>query len=349
MSTAPEATVADATPAPAKKTIAKFSGEWRSPTEIAIALDGPLADPDRINLPIKKDAIESYKEHGVIDPIHVVKGPPAGTTRYLLGGVEYADPGPGILFAVDGRQRIRGAMLANQQLKAAKADHLIQIKVLVDPAPAAEHTLTEKLVIRNEHRTQDGALAKARKAARLKGYGQTNVQIGRTFGVEAATVAGWLLLLNCIPEIQQLVESGAIPARVASVLGKLPADQQKAELAKVAEAGATLGGNTGFDNANAAVRANAAGAGGEDAEESEARTPRAEKIRSRELFELYEACAPDDKGKFESDSVELIRALVGFMTGYDPKARALIAFDDVHSKVRPIIKERIRRAKGGAV
>ncbi len=337
-------TMSDVTEATPKKTPAKFSGAWYSPDQIAIALDGPLADPDRINLPIKKDAIDSYKTHGVLDPIHAVKGPPEGTTQYLLGGATYqvaTHPAKDTPFAVDGRQRVRGAMLANQQLKAAKSDHLLQIKVLLDGPPAETSTLTEKLVIRNEHRTQDGPMAKARKAERLKAYGKSNVQIGATFGVDAATVAGWLALLNCIPEIQQGVEAGAIPARAASLMGKLPAAEQAAKLAEITAQGGTLAGKAGFENA-----ANAARASRQPGKEGEETRVRAERIRSRELFQLYELTAPDPESKkFANEDAELLHAITGWMVGMDPTARQLKQWANMFDFVREVLKERKRRSE----
>lgn len=192
----------------------------------------PFADEDRLTANVNDAAVANVERFGIKTPVS-------------------AKEVNGRLYVTDGRQRVIWARLATLRVREAGDETEIRVPVIIDKASDVETTL----VIANEHRKDDGPVAKARKAERLRTRGYSEDEIQNMFGVTAATLANWRHLTACEPSILARVETGEIPVAAAYQIGQLPAHEQSRALDLIETSGATLKGAEGVANVARAAEA----------------------------------------------------------------------------------------------
>jgi ParB family chromosome partitioning protein len=296
----------------------KFAGVWMDPDNVEIVgVDVPedvcpqLADPDRIKDAPSPTLVESVYRHGVKTAITIRKN---GTH----------------VLAVDGRQRILAARLANDRLRSEGADEsaLIRIPALPDRSEGLKGAAAT-LVIANEHRKEDGPVAKARKAQRLREMGHAEEEIQAMFGVSKMTLSNWRNLLQVDPKLLAKVEKGTIPVAVGYQLGKLPEEEQADALAKLLE---ESGGDASALKGEKGRKAAAKAAKGESATVSA-------KLPAKGVKDLYARLEPTEEEPAEDDHQVLAHALLAVLLGDDPTGKGLRDFPSVHKVVRRVIRD----------
>lgn len=283
----------------------EFKGLIMAPEDITIVgVDCPdetcpeLADPDRVHLPLDPGMIASIQKHGVREPVTIRK----------IGDTVYAE---------NGRRRILHARAVNE----AGADPPILLRCQV-AAKGSDPTLG--LVIPNEHRQDDGIIARARKAERLLARGVDLDDVAAAFGVSKQTVGNWLALLELPKPLQAKVSSGQIPATAARELSKLePAerDARAAELVTAAEAGPVRG-----RKAEALAR-------GTKPPKDGAKSLPAKTVRA-----LHARFEPTDSEPLEDEFQELTAALLKVLIGDDPTGKGLKRWPTVHKHTKKILR-----------
>jgi len=188
----------------------------------------PLFD-ERSTLPIDEMMVRNIQAFGVLEPVIVTR-----------------DAETGDVLVVDGRQRVRHALIANERLSAAGLPPLLvpaSTRKGDDPA-----TLMGIMVATNEVRQADPPMIRAAKMQRLKNLGRDEGAIALTFGVNKLTVSNTLALLDCSKAVRDAVESGKIGVTEARTLSKLKPAEQSAKVRELIEATA---GKTGHAKARA--------------------------------------------------------------------------------------------------
>lgn len=184
--------------------------------------------------PEAKAFIESILTFGVTDEIKVCKR-------------------RGMILAVDGRRRILGARRANEILTAKRSQVRIEVPIVVDKTD--DQTVAMRLG--NAFRLDDPPWVKAQEAARLRRMGKSEKDIAiLSGGVEPVTLRNWEHYLNCVAEIQKLVESKALPFAVAIEIGKLGKGEKARQMLAfetLRNMGAKLTGEQGRENVKAVV------------------------------------------------------------------------------------------------
>lgn len=170
---------------------------------------------DRAKQPPREELVVSIMEHGILQPIKVTS----------IGGLPHV---------VMGRGRVVAAREARRRFEAQGTDGLPMVPAVDGSGEAL--TLARQVVVENEIRTADDPVNRARKMQRLRDLGASPEMIGKDFGMSAANVRQQLKLLDLDAEVQTAVSTGAVPAGAATQLAKLPVDQQRAAVAKVAKA-----------------------------------------------------------------------------------------------------------------
>lgn len=215
---------------------AKFTGFWVPPEHLMIvgidceADDCPdLADPDRLNIPVEDLAL-NVAAHGIKEPVVIKK---------------YAHLDRPVVVA--GRCRVRAARRANEILRERGDDRAIEVPCISDKSDAFT-----TMVLENEFRVNDSALASARKARRMMERGATDKEIATAFGRSVSAVRFWWKLLEASPAVQEAVKRGAITASVAVEIAKLrPSEQSDA----LREAVASGRGSATLDNVRSTRKA----------------------------------------------------------------------------------------------
>jgi ParB-like chromosome segregation protein Spo0J len=156
------------------------------------------------------------------------------------------------LDVVDGRQRVINGCEANRRLRKAGND---PIRVPCKLERGEDSYMASLMVLSNEMRRNDEPLTRAAKAKRLLDMGKTEEEVCITFGFDNATLSRLLLLLDCGPEIRELVRSGKLGYVAASQLGTLSREEQLVQLRALQAAGQTTTGDVAR-----AVRAKKTGA-----------------------------------------------------------------------------------------
>lgn len=173
--------------------------------------DGPgheLYD-ERILLPLSAENVASVVAYGVVTTVNVRKN---------------GDQ----LEVIDGRQRVRWARLANSKLRGAGKDP-ITVPVLIRRIDVK--TAAGEMIVQNEHRRDDDALTRAKKAQRMLTAGRKMVEVALAFGVSVQSISQWLKLLDLSATLQKMLEDGRLSATTASTLASLDHKAQ-AEAAK---------------------------------------------------------------------------------------------------------------------
>lgn len=183
-----------------------------------VLVDDPdhLLYDERVHLPTDESLVRNIIMHGVIKPVVINK----------------IDDNPVV---VDGRQRVKAALIASDRLEA---EGKARLKVPCMIRRGNAETLLGVAVSANEHRKDDSPLGRAHKMLRLLGAGYTEDECVIIFGVSGQTIANWLKLVELPNAVQDAVDRGAISATAASGLSGLGHKECKTALAKlVSESG----------------------------------------------------------------------------------------------------------------
>ena len=177
----------------------------------------PLYDEGRLKEKIPESLVKNIMKFGVIETVSVTK----------VGDVAVV---------VDGRRRVRAAREAKKR-QTAQGEETIKVPCLLKRGDDDE--LIGVLISGNEHRLDDGPIARAMKAAKLKDRGRNLSEIGVYFGVSATAISNWLKVLDCVAEVKRAVEQGVISMSAAIELADLSPEEQKVALAKMIAEGKT--------------------------------------------------------------------------------------------------------------
>jgi ParB family chromosome partitioning protein len=156
----------------------------------------PLFDP-RVNLPVDEAMVLNIMNEGVLEPVLFTP----------------SDAGPVV---VAGRRRVKAAIEANRRL--AKLG-LPTIRIPAMRKRGDNKVMLGILVSENEHRVDDDANGKAKKAQRCLDLGMTNDEICIKFGWSSPTLRSHLRLLEAAPEVRKAVAEGKLSVTAS---GKLP-------------------------------------------------------------------------------------------------------------------------------
>ncbi len=168
---------------------------------------------ERVNLPLDMALVKSLMAVGSKVPIIVKKD---------------GDK----LLIVEGRQRYKAALKANELLKKDGCEPL-KVKVYIESGTDVE--MFGLSILTNELRQQDGVLEKAAKCKRYLDMGRTEEEAAVTFGVTRVTISNWVKI-NALPAaIRKAVETGKLSVTAAAKLAELEAGKQADALKKMLE------------------------------------------------------------------------------------------------------------------
>ncbi len=238
---------------------------WFAPEKLILITDKdhPLYDK-RVELPVDPALVKNIKAKGVLESIIVVK---EGEDKAIV---------------VDGRQRVKAAIEANKELIK---EGLSPIRVPAMQRRGDDGSLYGVLISANEFRHDDDIIEKAKKAAKLIGYGQTETEVALTFGVSVVAVRSWLRVLETDVSVRDAVRAGKLSATAAGQLATLPRDEQKKELAELIAEAASQG------KKHVTTKAATRKAASKKTKTSRALTARG----TREIVERFRACTgPED-------------------------------------------------------
>jgi ParB family chromosome partitioning protein len=170
----------------------------------------PLWDK-RVHLPLNQEMTDSIIEFGVVQPIRVVVD---------------AD---GKVYVSAGRQRVRNARVAIEQLKAAGEEAEIIVPAIAEKIGDGERH-AQIAVVENAHRTASSILDKAEDARRMIDRGTPIGRVALINAVSVPTVQSWLALLDCSTPVKAAVIADKISPTAAVKLAGLPAKDQRAAL-----------------------------------------------------------------------------------------------------------------------
>lgn len=188
------------------------------PNSLVIVSDKkhPLYD-ERATMPIDERLIDSIMKSGVLEPVIVRRN----------GEDEKGRP---IVEVVDGRQRVRAAMIANHRISEAGGEP-IRVPAITKRGDGGD--LMGIMITTNEIRKQDPPLIKAKKVQRYLDLGRSLEEAAVTFGATVTTLKGYLALLDCHPDVIKAVDGGRIGVTHARTLSALPQEKQSEELEKL--------------------------------------------------------------------------------------------------------------------
>ncbi|CAM3897002.1 ParB/RepB/Spo0J family partition protein [Klebsiella variicola] len=182
----------------------------------------PLYD-ERIHLPISEAMVLNIMDQGVLEPIIVWK-----------------DPETGLSCVVDGRQRVRHTLEANQRLlKEGKEPLLV-------PAVAKRGSavrMAQAMVSANEIRQADTPLGRAKKMAYALERGHDEQDLSLMFGCSVQTVRATLSLLDATQAVKDAVESGTVTVTQARQLASLEPEAQREKVKEIETATAGTSGH----------------------------------------------------------------------------------------------------------
>lgn len=191
-----------------------------NPNDLVIVSDKdhPLYD-ERAFMQPEERLIESIMKVGVLEPIIVRKNGEDKT-------------GKPIVEVVDGRQRVRAALIANARIKEAGGEE-IRIPAVRKRGDGGD--LLGIMITTNEIRKADPPMIKAKKVQRYLDIGRTLEEAAVTFGATVTTIKGYLALLDCHADVVKAIEAGRIGITHARKLAAMPQEEQKVELVKLLE------------------------------------------------------------------------------------------------------------------
>jgi len=295
----------------------KSSYYWYFPEEIERITDprDPLFDP-RVLLPADPGLVDSILEHGVQEPIAIVRR-----------GAK--------LFLADGRRRHAAVEEANRRLKRAgnDKDSLIRLPCLHVRGVKPE----DAMVIRHSHRLDESTIERAMKAEAMRARGYDDEQIASKHGKSVATIELWKHAMRAPHDAIEKCKSGELSFQALVELGKIeePAKQVEA-MAAIKEVAESDGGRK-KGRIVEAVRDTKKGKkrpAATKSEESDARGP----LGRAKIRKVCEALAPTKDDEVDPESPEeLAWRLMRIVTG-DGTPALLKAWPNVARLVREALK-----------
>ena len=186
----------------------------------------PLYD-ERLALPVSEELALSIAREGQINAGKVRKNGPK-------------------LEILDGRQRYRASLLANEWIKkgdprvAFRSGQLVQFKFEV-VKPEDEQSAVRQMLAANLH-IEDSPMVRAKRIARALKWGLTLDDVRVAYGFKSKnTVENILALLDCAAPVQQALERREIPESVARRFVGLDHEKQKELLAAMRDKGVMRG------------------------------------------------------------------------------------------------------------
>lgn len=162
--------------------------------------DSPLYD-ERLELPVSEEMAQSLAREGQINAGKVRKNGPK-------------------LEVLDGRQRFRATLLANEWVRtkdprvAFRAGQLLQFKFEVVRAEDEQDAI-RKMIAANLH-IEDTPMVRAKRIARAIKWGISEEEVRINYGFKSATsVQNILALLDCAPFVQKAVDAGELTESLA--------------------------------------------------------------------------------------------------------------------------------------
>lgn len=192
------------------------------------------------------------ERHRKLDPAMVANIKHYGVIQHITVRKE-AD---GRLVVVAGRRRVLHARAAAAE-QADAGEICVQIPCVVEKD--SDGQLMGIMASENEHRRDDGSLAKAQKAAKMMRVGGCSEdEAAVAFGVTRATMKTWLRLLEADPKLHKAIDAGRVSESVAAKLAALPRADQAPMLEEViAEAAANPSGTGKVTQGAARAKVNA--------------------------------------------------------------------------------------------
>lgn len=174
----------------------------------------PLWD-ERVNLPVDMDLSRNISVYGVLETVKVRK-----RGQYPSG---HNLEGQDIIEVIDGRQRTRSCRVA---AKAAKEAGEVPPLLKIEFMKISDDVASGIMISTNEQRRDDLPSAKARKAARVLGFGHSVADVALMFGVSRVTIGQWIKFGELDPKVTAMVDAGALSFSAAVQLHPLnPAEQ----------------------------------------------------------------------------------------------------------------------------
>lgn len=192
--------------------------------------DSPLYD-ERLELPVSEEMALSLAREGQLQAGKVRKNGPK-------------------LEILDGRQRFRASLLANQWIReqhervAFRAGRLLEFKFEV-VRPEDEQDAIRKMIAANLH-IEDTPMVRAKRIARALKWGITEEEVRVNYGFKSpSSITNILALLDCAPAVQKAVDAGELPESVARRFRDLEHTKQKELLEEMRAKGVMRGAGAG--------------------------------------------------------------------------------------------------------
>jgi ParB family transcriptional regulator, chromosome partitioning protein len=199
---------------------------WFDPEKLVVVEDQnhPLYD-SRVNLPIDESMILDVMYRGVHTPIQVRRN---GT----------GDDGKPIVEVVAGRQRVKACREANKRLREqGKEPYWVPARL----RRGQDADMFGLLVSENTHRRNDGPVVKAQKIEKYLSLGRSQEEACVTFGLGLQMLKQYLVILDCVPEVQAAIDGSKLPVSVGKDFAAMKREDQGAALAKMLAAGVNKG------------------------------------------------------------------------------------------------------------
>lgn len=202
----------------------------------------PLYDPSVHQQP-PKAFVEGIIEHGVLKPICIRRN---GTDRY----------GRAIIEVVDGRMRVKGARLANVELrKLGKEPILVEAKLQKGMGDADAESA---MILLNEHQRVEDLVTRAERLKRYLAHGHTEKQARVHFGMRSRGFTQLMQVIEMSEPVRAALRDKKVTFEIAVKLSALPESKQAAALEAVL---AEAGGKGRGEKAKAAADKHTAGNG----------------------------------------------------------------------------------------
>jgi ParB family transcriptional regulator, chromosome partitioning protein len=199
-------------------------------------IDVYLFDPEDVVLVEEKDSAlydervdNDFKESLVLNMMFAPDGVPQGVIETLSGR---RNSETGKVEIIDGRQRTKAAREANKRLKK---QGLEPIRLPVHIKRANDQRAMAMLISANEHRTEDSADARARKAQRYIDLGRDEKEVAVLLGVSESTVKNLLRLLDAPAAVRNAEAAGKISTSDAYKLAREEPERAKEMLSELLE------------------------------------------------------------------------------------------------------------------
>ncbi len=166
---------------------------------------------ERVKLPVDENLVLNIMVHGVKIPVLVAKE-----------GEQ--------LIVIDGRQRVKAAIEANDRLKKDGSEP-VKVKMMMERGDEAD--LFGICIIGNRMRQDDGPIVNARKAKRLLDMDPNVAKCALVFGVNKLQIERWLKLLDLAAPVIKAIENEEITATAAAELAGLTREKQVEALAEL--------------------------------------------------------------------------------------------------------------------